>query len=191
MKNFWDKLTKMLADNYWLQPVLLVSLVFVLVFSLQAVPGIVDTVQGWFETNEECENCTFTTYDEVAGDITRSSNTYVLITQASCLACKEFYPIVDRFLAANEDIEILVIDIEKLSDLYNDATLDDEKLYEFGKIVDVGITSSNYATIYNSQTDFYDFLTPTLVEFNTNKAVRALVGSSSYVELADFFGRAD
>lgn len=189
MKNFWDKVTKILADNYWLQPVLLVSLVFVLVFSLQAVPGIVNTVQGWFQTNEECENCTFSTYSSVAGEITKSTSTYVLITQDSCSACKSFYPIVDRFLEANEDIKIFVIDIEKVSDLYNDATLSDETLYEFGKLVDVGITSSNFATIYNAQTDFYDFLTPTLVEFNSNKAVKALVGSSTYIQLADFFGR--
>lgn len=191
MKSFWDKVTKLLADNYWLQPVLLVSLVFVLVFSLQAVPGIVSTVQGWFETNEECENCEFTTYSDVAGEITRTSNTYVLITQKGCSACQEFYPVVDRFLEANEDINILVIDIEKIADIYTDATLTDENLYEFGKLVDVGITSSNFATIYNANTDFYDFLTPTLVEFNTNKAVKAIVGSVDYVTLADFFDRAD
>jgi flavoprotein len=91
MKSFWEKVTKLLADNYWLQPVLLVSLVFVLVFSLQAVPGIVNTVQGWFETNEECEECEFVDYTTVAGEITRSSNTYVLITQKGCSACQEFY----------------------------------------------------------------------------------------------------
>jgi thiol-disulfide isomerase/thioredoxin len=191
MKSFWEKVTKLLADNYWLQPVLLVSLVFVLVFSLQAVPGIINTVQGWFETNEECEECEFVNYTTVAGEITRSSNTYVLITQKGCSACQEFYPVVDRFLAANEDIKLLVIDIEKIADIYTDPTLTDENIYEFGKLVDVGITSSNFNTIYNATTDFYDFLTPTLVEFNTNRATKALVGSVDYVTLADFFGRAD
>jgi len=191
MKSFWDKVTKLLADNYWLQPVLLVSLVFVLVFSLQAVPGIVNTVQGWFETNEECEECEFVNYSTVAGEITRSSNTYVLITQKGCAACQAFYPVVDRFLVANPDIRLLVLDIEKIADIYTDPTLNDENIYEFGKLVDVGVTSSNFNTIYNASTDFYDFLTPTLVEFNTNRATKALVGSVDYVTLADFFGRAD
>ena len=191
MKSFWEKVTKLLADNYWLQPVLLVSLVFVLVFSLQAVPGIVNTVQGWFETNEECEECEFVNYTTVAGEITRSSNTYVLITQKGCSACQEFYPVVDRFLAANPDIRLLVVDIEKIADIYTDPTLTDENIYEFGKLVDVGVTSSNFNTIYNASTDFYDFLTPTLVEFNANRASKALVGSVDYVTLADFFGRAD
>jgi hypothetical protein len=191
MKSFWDKVTKMLADNYWLQPVLLVSLVFVLVFSLQAVPGLVRTVQGWFDTNEECENCTFTNYNQVAGEITRSTTTYVLITQKSCAACKSFYPVVDRFLEANKDIKLWVIDIEKVSDLYNDSTLTDVLLRDFGQLVDVGITSSNYNTIYNPSTDFYDFLTPTLVEFSSNKALKALVGAASYIEVAEFFNRAD
>jgi thiol-disulfide isomerase/thioredoxin len=191
MKSFWEKVTKLLADNYWLQPVLLVSLVFVLVFSLQAVPGIVNTVQGWFETNEECEECEFVNYTTVAGEITRSSNTYVLITQKGCAACQAFYPVVDRFLAANPDIRLLVVDIEKIADIYTDPTLTDENIYEFGKLVDVGVTSSNFNTIYNASTDFYDFLTPTLVEFNTNRATKALVGSVDYVTLADFFGRAD
>jgi hypothetical protein len=191
MKSFWEKVTKLLADNYWLQPVLLVSLVFVLVFSLQAVPGIVNTVQGWFETNEECEECEFVNYSTVAGEITRSSNTYVLITQKGCAACQAFYPVVDRFLVANPDIRLLVLDIEKIADIYTDPTLNDENIYEFGKLVDVGVTSSNFNTIYNASTDFYDFLTPTLVEFNTNRATKALVGSVDYVTLADFFGRAD
>ena len=191
MKSFWDKVTKLLADNYWLQPVLLVSLVFILVFSLQAVPGIVNTVQGWFETNEECEECEFVNYSTVAGEITRSSNTYVLITQKGCAACQAFYPVVDRFLVANPDIRLLVVDIEKIADIYTDPTLTDENIYEFGKLVDVGVTSSNFNTIYNASTDFYDFLTPTLVEFNTNRATKALVGSVDYVTLADFFGRAD
>jgi thiol-disulfide isomerase/thioredoxin len=191
MKSFWEKVTKLLADNYWLQPVLLVSLVFVLVFSLQAVPGIVNTVQGWFETNEECEECEFVNYTTVADEITRSSNTYVLITQKGCAACQAFYPIVDRFLVANPDIRLLVVDIEKIADIYTDPTLTDENIYEFGKLVDVGVTSSNFNTIYNASTDFYDFLTPTLVEFNDNRASKALVGSVDYVTLADFFGRAD
>jgi hypothetical protein len=191
MKSFWDKVTKLLADNYWLQPVLLVSLVFILVFSLQAVPGIVNTVQGWFETNEECKECEFVNYTTVAGEITRSSNTYVLITQKGCAACQAFYPVVDRFLVANPDIRLLVVDIEKIADIYTDPTLTDENIYEFGKLVDVGVTSSNFNTIYNASTDFYDFLTPTLVEFNTNRATKALVGSVDYVTLADFFGRAD
>jgi hypothetical protein len=191
MKSFWEKVTKLLADNYWLQPVLLVSLVFVLVFSLQAVPGIVNTVQGWFETNEECEECEFVDYTTVAGEITSSSNTYVLITQKGCSACQAFYPVVDRFLVANPDIRLLVLDIEKIADIYTDPTLTDENIYEFGKLVDVGVTSSNFSTIYNASTDFYDFLTPTLVEFNTNRATKALVGSVDYVTLADFFGRAD
>jgi hypothetical protein len=191
MKSFWDKVTKLLADNYWLQPVLLVSLVFILVFSLQAVPGIVNTVQGWFETNEECEECEFVDYTTVAGEITSSSNTYVLITQKGCSACQAFYPVVDRFLVANPDIRLLVLDIEKIADIYTDPTLTDENIYEFGKLVDVGVTSSNFSTIYNASTDFYDFLTPTLVEFNTNRATKALVGSVDYVTLADFFGRAD
>jgi thiol-disulfide isomerase/thioredoxin len=191
MKSFWEKVTKLLADNYWLQPVLLVSLVFVLVFSLQVVPGIVNTIQGWFETNEECQECEFVNYTTVAGEITRSNNTYVLITQKGCAACQAFYPVVDRFLAANPDIRLLVIDIEKIADIYTDPTLTDENIYEFGKLVDVGITSSNFNTIYNASTDFYDFLTPTLVEFNTNRATKALVGSVDYVTLADFFGRAD
>jgi hypothetical protein len=191
MKSFWEKVTKLLADNYWLQPVLLVSLVFVLVFSLQAVPGIVNTVQGWFDTNEECEECEFVNYSTVAGEITLSSNTYVLITQKGCAACQAFYPVVDRFLVANPDIRLLVLDIEKIADIYTDPTLTDENIYEFGKLVDVGVTSSNFNTIYNASTDFYDFLTPTLVEFNTNRATKALVGSVDYVTLADFFGRAD
>jgi hypothetical protein len=191
MKSFWDKVTKMLADNYWLQPVLLVSLVFVLVFSLQAVPGLVRTVQGWFDTNEECENCTFANYNQVAGEITRSTTTYVLITQKSCTACQSFYPVVDRFLEANPDIKLWVIDIEKVSDLYNDSTLTDVLLRDFGQLVDVGITSSNYNSIYNPSTDFYDFLTPTLVEFSSNKAMKALIGAASYIEVAEFFNRAD
>jgi hypothetical protein len=99
--------------------------------------------------------------------------------------------VVDRFLEANPDIRLLVVDIEKISDIYTDPTLTDENIYEFGKLVDVGVTSSNFDTIYNASTDFYDFLTPTLVEFNTNRATKAVVGSVDYVTLADFFGRAD
>jgi hypothetical protein len=191
MKSFWEKVTKLLADNYWLQPVLLVSLVFVLVFSLQAVPGIVNSVQGWFETDEQCEGCEFVDYSTVAGEITRSSNTYVLITQKGCAACESFYPIIDRFIAANPDITILTLDIQKISDIYTDPTLTDENIFEFGKLVDVGVTSSNFNTLYNPTTDFYDFVTPILVEFNTNRATKALVGTVDYVTLADFFNRAD
>jgi len=186
MKEFFGKIKKTIKNNYWLQPLLLVLLVFVLVFSLQGVPSLVETVKGWFNPTSGCKSCTTTTYDSAVTATQSTDDTYILVTQASCSACESFYPVVNKFLATYPDYKIYVIDVEYGDDAYNDSTLTDDKIYDFGRLINVAITTSGYSSIYSSSTDTYSISTPTLVKFNTGKALEALVGSSTYIELVEF-----
>ncbi|MDD3383654.1 MAG: thioredoxin family protein [Bacilli bacterium] len=186
MKEFFGKIKKTIKNNYWLQPLLLVLLVFVLVFSLQGVPSLVETVKGWFNPTSGCKSCTTATYDSAITATEGSDDTYVLVTQTSCSACESFYPVVNKFLATYPDYKIYVIDVEYSDDAYNDSTLSDAKIYEFGALINVAITTSGYSSIYNSSSDTYAISTPTLVKFNDGKALEALVGSSTYIELVEF-----
>ncbi len=189
MKAFMEKIKKALKNNYWLQPVLLIVLVFAMVFGLQAIPGFVSTIKGWFTQQEGgCPNCTVSTFDNANSKIQKDDEVYVLITQTTCVNCTKAYPIVNKFLGSYKNYSVLIVDIQKNSDDYIDSTITDEKLYSFGQLIDVGITSSGNDSIYNSGSDEYVFLTPTLMHFEKGVATEALVGIGSYEELLEFMG---
>lgn len=73
MKKIFSAIGRFLKTNYWLQPLLLVAIVFVLVFSIQGFQGVIDTVKGWFSPNSSCSEC----------DSVRVSKTQELLSEIS------------------------------------------------------------------------------------------------------------
>ncbi len=90
MKKFFASIGRFLKNNYWLQPLILVAIVFILVFSLQGFQGAVDTVKGWFSPNSSCRQCEKVKADESMNylkDISDDQVIYVLYYGKDCEAC--------------------------------------------------------------------------------------------------------
>ena len=117
---------------------------------------------------------------------------YILITQKTCSNCTAAYPIINKFLSTYSSYAMSKIDIEKNANSeYDDSTITDQKLYDFGKIIDIGITSSGYDSIYDTTTDAYVFLTPSIIHIEKGVATEALEGVASYSALVEFMGADD
>ncbi len=189
-----DKLTKIkkaLENNYWLQPVILVALVFALIFAVQGITSSAKAAKIEKEANagKPCPHCTTAVYGDVISLIESGKDTYVLITQETCASCEKAYPIIEKFISSyKDDFIFYTIDVEKNEDKYNDETITDETFFSFGKLVDVGVTTSGYKTFYEAETDEYVYQTPTIVHFQNKVASEALVGIADYESLAEFMG---
>ncbi|MDD4066077.1 MAG: thioredoxin family protein [Bacilli bacterium] len=188
-----EKIKNTFKNNYWLQPVLLVALVFVLVFGLQLVPKWVNNWKTNHTDSTTCEKCTTQTLDKINERIDNNETFYVLITQKTCSNCLKAYPIFNKLMSSYPNLTIYSIDIEydSTNEEYLDTTITDEKIYNFGKLIDVAITSAGEASNYNATTDEYNIGTPTVIQFTKGSPDNALVGIADYAELADFLGVAD
>ena len=49
IKSLW----RYVKNNAWIQPILMVGLIFAIIFGLTKAPDAWDTVKGWFTTDEE------------------------------------------------------------------------------------------------------------------------------------------
>lgn len=194
MKEFFEKIEKKLKNNYWLEPVLLIVLIFALIFVLRGIPSISQTIKGWFSPTQEevpCPSCTVVTFEEANKHIEEDKECWVLITQETCTSCAKAYPLIEKLLSTNEAIDFFKIDIEKNADEYNDSTITDELLYSFGQLIDVGVTTAGHTSFYDEENDEYVFETPTVMHFENGKATGALIGIPDYAALAEFVGLDD
>ena len=64
MKKFFAAIGQFLKTNYWLQPLLLVVIVFVLVFSLQGFDSVIESIKNWISPHSKCSECTSLKYDK-------------------------------------------------------------------------------------------------------------------------------
>lgn len=123
IKNFFSKIKDFIGKNYWLQPVLLVAIVFAVVFSITGISDLFTTIKGWFTPNTDtCIRCTsyrssqynlFHTAINAATD--EQDPVFIVITQNNCSSCSTLYPLLNRFLDANRDFRIYQLKME-----YND-----------------------------------------------------------------------
>lgn len=187
------KLKENLKNNYWIQPLLLVALIFVIIFALQFIPKWRANWVAAHTNPTGCDKCVTATLKDVNDHIAKNEDFYVFITQETCANCAGAYPIVNKFLTSYPQYKVYLIDVEYHADTetYNDETITDENLYEFGKLVDIAVTSAGEASIYDATTDEYGFLTPSLIQFVAGKPSDALIGVDDYGQLAEFFGESD
>jgi thiol-disulfide isomerase/thioredoxin len=189
MKSFFEAIKKFVSQNYWVQPLLLVLMVFVLVFGLQLVPSVFSTIQGWFTPEAKCTECNKITFDQAEDYLDGEDEVIILITAPSCSACISFYPVVNRYLDAHPEITIYQIDIGKNTQGdYNDSTLSDAAFERFFQAVDSALIRLDEASIYNTGLGVYSPGTPTLIKGSNYYVSDVEVGSLSYTDLVNWIG---
>ncbi|MDY4787796.1 MAG: hypothetical protein SO253_00595 [Bacilli bacterium] len=172
------RIKHMLRTNYWLTPLLLVSLVFAIVFGISKIPDLSNTIQGWFEGKITLKEVRKVSYDEYLTLKSENDGTlYVVVGQESCEACKELYPVLDKFLKANNNenqFNIIQIDVSmKDEDSFKDSTLNESKL----SILQNEIKDYNNSALSS----------PTIIKYEGNTIKDLQVGSCDYSTLLDFF----
>ncbi|MGI6377775.1 MAG: hypothetical protein ACOX0I_01710 [Bacilli bacterium] len=132
MKKFFAAIGQFLKTNYWLQPLLLVVIVFVLVFSLQGFDSVIESIKNWISPHSKCSECTSLKYDKAKARVQaleKDKAIYIFIYEDKCDACKTIYKKFNTFIKANK-IDVLAINVgiketDKLTEkvTYYDTTL--------------------------------------------------------------------
>lgn len=132
MKKFFSAIGRFFKDNYWLQPLLLVAVVFALVFSLQGFDDVVSTVKDWISPDSSCSQCENLKAKEaiplIRDDAKNNDTIYVLIYEDDCEACKEAYPYLNNYLKYHEDIKVYALNITV--DEYNEYANQEPKEWD-------------------------------------------------------------
>lgn len=203
MKNFLKKVGTFFKDNYWLQPLLLVALVFVLVFSLEGLESVSDTVKGWFDPYSTCKNAKKIKASEMENKLNAiqdGETIYVYYFDKETAKTAT--------IAANEQLTNYI-------KAYNKDHEEDLVVYAVNYAIDEEVTYDEYQTTYKDTTmtrdfyveieekvaDYYDvegtsgqFSAPTIVKYvydATDKYVVDDVFSGTYSinTLKDWFNK--
>jgi len=120
MKTFFKKISELIKNNYWLQPLLLVALVFALVFGISQFSSLATFFEKLFATKEYPTTCEEVTYTEAITKWEATDNdtadtaddTYILlIGSTDCAACQTLYPILNDYLEINTQFEVDYINV--------------------------------------------------------------------------------
>lgn len=212
MNRFFGSIKKFLSKNYWIQPVLLVAVVFVLVFSIQGITNLVNDISDKLSGKDQCNTCTDVSYSDVEAkieDATDEIPVFVLITTAECSSCVDVYTRLDRYVRNNPQYQVFRIEIQEAPSeeqtgnetIYDDETLTEAKYEE--------LRMSIYDWLKNPENDVetedrpageladFSITAPTLIKYGANKEIldinaKIKTTSSSgvdktYENIADFF----
>lgn len=207
IKLFFSKIKEFVNKNYWLQPVLLVAIVFAVVFSMTGFSNLASSIKGWFSKGEEtCKACTtFTTSrynvfdDAIEAATDEKDPVFILITQKNCSACATLYPLLNKFMKTEKNYKIyqLKLDYDKDGELVFDSVDSKIKYHNLAHSL-LDLAANNGENLENSMLNKgeYYFATPTLMVYANNSEdyynniLRYRVGSfssSDYTSLVSFF----
>ena len=113
MKKFFSSIGRFLKNNYWLQPLLLVVVVFVLVFSLQGFDSVIESIRNWISPNSKCSACSSMKYEKAKDKIASVGDDealYLLVYEDDCDACKNIYRNLNTYIKAN-DLDVYAVNI--------------------------------------------------------------------------------
>lgn len=210
IKHFFSKIKEFISKNYWLQPVLLVAIVFAVVFSITGISDLFSTVKGWFTPNADtCKLCTsyktsqYDVFDTAINAATDEQEpVFIVITQDNCGSCSTLYPLLNRFLDANKDITVYQLKIEydsqgkiRFDSINSKAKYDALAQALYDVALGNGEDPSNLQSAMLHGIEF-NFATPSLLVYANNSPVvfnnilRYKIGtftSNELLRLNDFF----
>ena len=181
MSRFFELIKKFLSKNYWLQPVLLVAVIFALVFSIQGITTLVENISSSLSGEGKCTQCKDITYEQLEAkleDATDESPIIVLITTDDCAECEAVYKKLDVFVKNNPEYKVFRIEIQEDEEesqvgkeVYDDDTLTKAKLDALKMNIFEWLKDSDKTGLNNKPDDYTSFniKAPTLVVFGSEQ----------------------
>jgi len=169
-----------IKENAWIQPIVIVGLIFALVFGVQGIINGVEKIKENSTSEESSSKDLFTklTMSQVLDKIDADEDFVLFIGSRDCYHCQDFKPILNKYVSTSNRKDIYYIDIGDTSDY----TLKKAYLNEWVEKLQ-----------YIETRDFGDSLSaPTVVivrdgEFVDAKAgAQALNGGMEYLQFVKF-----
>ena len=166
-------------ENAWLQPIIIVALIFGLVFGFQGIVNGVEKIKASLETKEEAKDkFTKLTMGEVREKLNNGDDFALFIGAHDCVYCNDFKTVVNKYIGSTGNM-IYYIDIHDTSD----STIDNKYLVEWTEML---------GEIATRDFDGTNLSTPTVVvirggEFKDAKSgAQGLSGGTDYLNFVKF-----
>lgn len=148
--HFFRNIWRYIMTNAWIQPILIVALIFAIIFGLTGIPKLVDTVKGWFDDTADSKIKTkyrkVIDYDDFMEKYNSNEKFVVVFGADDCSNCKSLYSTINKYMDDEEHRnlvgdKIYFFDVTKLqekidNDLekYGDGQEFDEKSEAFKQL---------------------------------------------------------
>ncbi len=184
MKKFFKKIRDYVRNTAWIQPLLIVVVIFLVLFLLSPIKNGISKLWTSITTSSNMKTITYQEYVEKVND-SKDDDKYIFVfTQKNCEVCPQLYPIMNDYLKATKktrDFEIYSVNLttktKNNATYYKDKTLGNYtgKSDDYAKQLDNRLVEwhsmlnavSNEQTQYGSLTEvsegFYQYLSTPLI----------------------------
>jgi len=132
--HFFRNIWRYIMTNAWVQPILIVALIFAIIFGLTGIPSLIETVKGWF--NDSTDNKIKRKYSETIDidefyELYEGNKSFVIVFgEDDCANCKTLYKKINTYMddeAHRDNYAKTDIYFLNISDLLEDVNDDIEK----------------------------------------------------------------
>ncbi len=189
--NFFVKIGKFIAkvfkvsfnyvkENFWIQPIIIVALIFALVFAFQGIVNNFDKIKGWFTSSEETQNqYTRMSMEELNQKLEAGDDFIFFIGSDTCSACHHYFPVINTYVSTN-NVTVYELDISTdENDAYVDYTL---KTSDLDEIVEKLSQLTHRDELMNMQY----LSTPTTIIVRNGQFVDARIGAIGQEDASDY-----
>lgn len=160
---FFRNIWRYIMTNAWIQPILIVALIFAIIFGLTGIPALIDEVKSWGDdtTDNKIKNQKKIDYDEFMEMYNGNESFFVVFGEDDCANCRKLYKTINTYMDDEEHKEIVNAKIYyfDVTDLLEDVEDDIEKYGKYTFDID-GEAFNKLTTISNILFDGYaDILT--------------------------------
>lgn len=129
MKKFFGKIIDYIKKTAWIQPLLIVCVIFLILFLLQPIANGIGSIVSCIGDTNEMTEISFKEYTkkvEAAAEKGTDEDPIqfvVVFTQDSCSHCKEMKPYINHYIENSGKIKIYNVDVTYDGDEFEDSTI--------------------------------------------------------------------
>lgn len=143
MKKFFGKIINYIKNTAWIQPLLIVCVIFLILFLLQPIANGISSIVSCIGNKNSMTEVTFKEYTELVEEAAQNGTDedpiqfIVVFTQDGCEHCEAMRPYINHYIQRNEDVQFYNVDVtfNSSKSRFNDKTIKGSTVHEgLGKL---------------------------------------------------------
>ena len=195
MKKFFSKIFNYIKNTAWIQPLLIIVVIFLVLFSLGPIARGISSAWASITSTNKMTKISYDEYLELVYDSKENGTDdnkdqfIVVFTRDGCTACEAIRPHLNKYISANKSVKIYNVDLTLKSDgeTFKDNTIGkiedlydlDDRIKEYAESGnDVGIEPYTPDQIADGTSPYYYIQTPLIMWYENGIEVKINIGKS-------------
>lgn len=130
MKKFFGKIINYIKNTAWIQPLLIVCVIFLILFLLQPIANGIGSIVSCIGDKNSMTEISYKEYTEKVTASQKGTDSdpiefIVVFTQDTCEHCKSIKPYINHYVKKNKDVTIYNVDVtfNSKKHRFNDKTI--------------------------------------------------------------------